>query len=384
MAEQYVKNQHYIAQCLLKFFANSKDQVFEALVESGKVYSTNYKNSMVERFTYEHPALERNIVEKYFHKIESYIGDAVQRIIDTIEKHEIGECPFSEVKKALSQYMREFIIFYYRSGALLTEFEFERKIKADRVFVMLKKVMNSPYIRELSKTVINYYNFSVIKSENNEFILSDQYLASVALGIKNRFFNISNRHIGLRDMMLLIPLSGKYYAVFSNGFTPKYILSNKVNILNQFQVDEINEAIINNSYTKCISYRQDSLQRILIKFEYKSPSATMAGGNGIHMGTTLKKEVFFFIRDKKAWKLITEIAPYEWDRYKNIGRNDSCPCKSSKKYKNCCSDALCIAMKIIAPFAAKQQFPFAQIDKAKDTVSVDTVIEMPIYEYSGI
>ena len=345
MSDQFVTNQHYIPQCLLKYFANSKDQVYEAMVEAGKVYPTNYRNSMVERFTYEHPELEKNKVEKYFHKIESYIGSAIHKIIDTIEKHEMGDCSFTEVKLAVCQYMREFIIFYYRSRALLTEFEFERKIKADRVFLMLHNVMNSCYIRELSETVINYYNFAILKSENNEFLLSDQYLSTVALAIKNRFFNVSNRHMGMRDMMILIPLSGRYYTVFYDGCIPSYLSSNKVNALTQVQVDEINEVIINNSYTKCISNNQEALERALTKFEYQSPSATIAGGNGTHMGATLKKEVFLYDVDKKAWDLFTG---NDWVYYTALDRNDRCACGSGKKFKKCCSEYIEICIRMYA------------------------------------
>lgn len=345
MAQQFVTNQHYIPQCLLKYFANSKAQVFEALVEAGRVYPTNYKNSMSERFTYEHPELERNKIEKFFHKIEGYIGAAVYKIIDTIEKHERGDCSFTEVKVAVSQYMREFIIFYYRSGALLTEFEFQRKIKADRVFLMLQNVMNSYYIRELSKTVIDYYNFAIIKSENNELLLSDQYISTVALAIKNRFFNVSNRHMGMRDMMLLIPLSGKYYAIFYNGNIPLFLSSNKVNALNQVQADEINDVIINNSYTKCISNNREALERALSKFEYLSPSTTIAGGNGTHMGATLKKEVFLYERDKKAWELFTG---NDWINFRDLGRNDKCACGSDKKLKRCCIEYIEICERMYA------------------------------------
>jgi len=239
--------------------------------------------------------------------------------------------------------MREFIIFYYRSGALLTEFEFERKIKADRVFLMLQNVMNSDYIRELGKTVIGFYNFTIIKSENNEFLLSDQYLSTVALAIKNRFFNVSNRHMGMSDMMILIPLSGKYYAIFYNGYIPSYISSNKVNALSQVQVDEINKVIINNSYTKCICNNREALGRALTKFEYQSPSATIAGGNGVHMGATLKKEVFLYDRDKKAWELFTG---NDWVHYRDLGRNDRCACGSGKKFKKCCIEyiEICVRM----------------------------------------
>lgn len=371
MNEQYVKNQHYIPQCLLKQFANSKSQVFETLVETKKIYPTNYSNSMVERFTYEHPELERNRIERYFQKIEDYFGSAVEGIIKTIEKSECGNCSFSEIKKLLCQYMREFIIFYYRSGALLTEFEFQRNSKNDRVFLMLEKIMNSQYIKGLSNTVTKYYDFAIIKSENNEFLLSDQYLSTVALAIKNRFMNLSNRHMGMRDIMLLFPVSSRYYAVFYNGQVPPYISSNKINLLTQSEIDEINEVIINNSYFKCVANSYEALERVSEKFEYKSPAATYAGGNGTFMGATLKKEVFFYDRDKKAWELFTS---NDWTNFRGINRNDQCACGSGKKYKKCCIDYVGICERMYDDILYERQ---------NYKVHDDVVGEKSIVEFSG-
>lgn len=343
MSKEFVKNQHYIPQTLLKHFANSKDQVYEGLVEVGKVYQTNFSQSMSERYTYEHPELEKNKVEKYFHKIESYIGSVVQGIIDIIEGYETGTNDFLEIKRVVIKYMREFIIFYYRSGALLTEFEAHRRNKEDRVFMMLENIMNSLYVKELSQTIIKYYNFAVIKSEGHEFLLSDQYVSTVALTIKNRFMNSSNRNMGLKDIAILIPLSGKYYAVFYDGKIPDYILSNKVNGLTQPQIDEINEVIINNSYKKCISKNREAIDRIIHKFEYGYPAAIYAGGNGINMGATIKKEVFFYHSDKLVWEMFTD---NEWVKFRELSRNDKCTCGSGKKFKKCCIDSIeiCIRM----------------------------------------
>jgi len=352
MNEQYVVNQHYISQCLLKQFANSKNQVIETLVEVGKTYPTNYKNSMVERFTYEHPVLGKNRVERYFQRIEDYFGPAVEVIIKTIEKSKDGNCSFSDVKQQVSKYMREFLIFYYRSRALLTEFEFERTDKGDRVFLMLEKIMNSQYIKGLSNTVTQYYDFAIIESENNEFLLSDQYLSTAALAIKNRFFNMSNRHIGLRDVMLLLPLSGKFYAVFYNGQVPQYISSARMNTLNRDEIDEINEVIINNSYIKCVTNNREAIERVAYKFVYESPSATYAGGNGTVMGATLKKEVFFYGRDKRTWQLFTE---NEWTQFRDLKRNDMCACGSGKKFKKCCVENINICKRMYEDIVYKHQ-----------------------------
>ena len=333
MGVKYVKNQHYIPQSLLNYFANSKSQIFECLVEQKKVYQTNLSNSMSEKFAYEHPMIEKNTVERYFHKIENYIGFAVDKIINTIAGYEKGEKDFLEVKAVVFNYMSEFIIFYYRSGALLTEYEFNMIEKADRVFLMLEKIINSKYIRDLSETIVKYYNFAIIKSDKNEFLLSDQYVSTVALGIKNRFFDVSNRNMGLKDVMILIPLSGEYYALFYNGKNPDYISDDTVNNLSQVQVDEVNEIIINNSYKKSICNSKDAINRVINKFEYVSPTSMFTGGNGINSGAILKKEIFFYKMDKKTWDMFTSD---NWNFYRKLNRYDKCACNSGKKLKKCC------------------------------------------------
>lgn len=332
--KQIVVNQHYIPQCILANFSNDKGQVYEALVDKKKVYLTNYRNSMSERYTYEHSMIEVNSLEKYFGRIESYIGPVIKNIIDAIEQYEEAKYNFADIQHLIERYMREFIIFYYRSGALLQEFSFERKKKEDRVLLLLGKLRNSQYIKELSKTIINYYEFAIIKSSDNNFILSDQYISTAALEIKNRFSNVTNRQIGFKNTIILIPISSKYYAIYYNGNIPDYINKNCVNELSQEQIDEINDVIINNSYVKCVGYNKSTLDKALIKFKYRSPSAVYAEFNsGAIIGATLKKEVFFYERDKKVWEFFTSAI---WIKYKNLGRNDRCLCGSGKKFKKCC------------------------------------------------
>lgn len=186
--------------------------------------------------------------------------------------------------------------------------------------------------------------------------------------------------MGLKDTIILIPISKNYYAVYYHGDIPKYIHQNKLNTLDKYQVSDINRIIINNAYDKCISYNKEGLVDALKKYEYESPSEIMAGSdNGPHFGVTLKKEIFFYYRDQKAWELITFLN--KWDIYYNVGRNDKCPCGSNEKYKKCCLGALEVAQKIIAPFAAKQAYPFASINMAVDAISINATIEMPIEEW---
>jgi len=78
------------------------------------------------------------------------------------------------------------------------------------------------------------------------------------------------------------------------------------------------------------------LDKALPKFKFESPSAIYAGfESGATMGATLKKEVFFYEKDKKIWEFFTSII---WTKYSGLRRNDRCLCGSGKKFKNCCID----------------------------------------------
>lgn len=345
MSEQITINQHYIPQCVLKHFSNEKNQVIEALVDKKRMYIANYRNSMSERYTYEHPKLDKNRLERYFDRIENYFSIAIIDIIKKIEKYEQEQIEFKEVKMLIEKYMREFIIFYYRSGALLYEFSFMQEVKHHKINLLLQNIMNAQYIKQLSATIINYYDIAIIKSDDEKFLLSDQYISTASLKTKGRFSNISNRHFGLKDVVILIPLSSKYYIVYYEGNIPSYIHRNTLNSLNKMQIKSINKTIINNSYKKCIGYSEYAMKEALEEFETQSPAIAMAKYNsGVTSGATLKKEVFFYERDERAWNFFTT---HKFIDYKDAKRNSLCPCGSEKKFKKCCLDLYEESMTII-------------------------------------
>ncbi|MFN0221498.1 MULTISPECIES: DUF4238 domain-containing protein [Paenibacillus] len=350
MAET-VKNQHYVPQCVLCHFSNDK-QVYETLVEGKKIYKTNYNRSMSERYTYEHPLLEQNKLEKFFGDVESDFAPAIKKIVEILENQDEDEVnQIQNVKQTIDLYLRAVIIFYYRSGALLHEFSLGNMREKDlRIDYLLEKLSNGSYINALGKTIKKYYEFTIIKSENNEFLLSDQYLSTAALSIKSRFLNISNRHIGLNDVFILIPISCKYYAVYYHGKKPNYIQKNKINVLTEHQVDEINKVIINNSYVKCVGYSKESLERVLLTFKSQSPASTYTQyKSGALGGATLKKEVFFYEKDQIAWEMFTEGTFFV--NFKDLERNDPCGCKSGKKLKKCCIEPFSIIKGFLGTFS---------------------------------
>jgi uncharacterized protein YchJ len=331
--EQKVVIQHNIPQCVLKNFANDKDQVFEELVMEKSSYVTHVSNSMAERFTYEHSLIELNTLEKFFSRIESYIGPAFRSIISAIEKYDGSFNDFMLIKSLIDRYMREYLIFYYRSGALLHEFSHEQKTSEDRVLLMMRKLVNSDYIRRLSETVINYYSFCLLKSNDGNFILSDQFISTAALEVKNQFMNVSNGQIGMKQVMMLVPISKNYYAVYYNGKSPMYFRENKISDLNETQLNEVNKLIVNNSYMKAVAYNKESLESAIAEFEFQSPVTVIATfKSGATSGSVKKKEIFFYKDDEK---IMLSFESADWLKYKSMERNSICGCGSQKKFKNC-------------------------------------------------
>lgn len=325
------KNQHYIPQSMLANFANSKGKVFEILLKHKNIYSISYRQSMSERFTYEHPDLEDNFLENEFGKIESYFAPGMRKIIDNLNSDSIN---IEEIKKQAETYMRDILIFYYRSGALLNEYAFDGLHKEDKIPLMLEKILDSIYLAELRDTIIKYYDFSIIKSEENSFLLSDQYVSTSALSIKGQYINVSNRHLGLKDVLMLIPLSSQYYIAYFNGEKPDYIKSNEINTLTNEQVKEVNRTIINNSYIKCIGKYKEPIELVADDFRFESPSRAIAGyESGKQTAALRKKEVFFYDRDIEQWDFFREL---KHTINSNTQRNDICKCGSGKKYKRCC------------------------------------------------
>ncbi|UZP70674.1 DUF4238 domain-containing protein [Paenibacillus polymyxa] len=131
-----------------------------------------------------------------------------------------------------------------------------------------------------------------MKSEEGSFLLSDQYVTTSALSIKGQYTNVSNRHLGLKDVIMLIPLSRKYYIAYFNGEKPSYIKSNDINVLSNEQIREINRTIINNSYIKYIGQNRKSLEEVVDKFRYESPSRSLVGFKSGKKTAALRKKRF--------------------------------------------------------------------------------------------
>lgn len=158
------------------------------------------------------------------------------------------------------------------------------------------------------------------------------------LKYKSRFYEVSNRNIGLQETLILIPVSSSYYIALWNAKDGFGVLPNTIHTVDSGLLNLINRAIINNSYVKCVAQKKERLEEVLNNFRGQSASQIFSGGNpsGFSMGATLKKEVFFTELETMVDDLLDFIL---FERFEKAERNKPCPCSSGKKYKKCHRDA---------------------------------------------
>lgn len=373
MSDQVTKNQHYIPQSLLKHFSD-KGGLFEVLTFEKKVFPTTVGKTMCENYTYEHDQLPVNTVEKFFSRIEGITAPAVEELIELIGDIKNGTTDIEKFKNKLSEILGYLLIYYYRSGALLTEFSTFKE--TEKVPLLSEKILNESYIENLAKLIQKFYNFAIIESDG-DFLLSDQFISTSAFKAKAQFFDISNRHIGLNEIIILIPLSSSFYVVFWDTKTNFFLEPNKINKLTTEQTELINVSIVNNSYKKCVAKKIDSIESVIDRYKWGSPTQVFAGGNpkNFHMGAVKKKEVFFY---KDEWDAYDMFSYATFIQYRDLKRNDPCSCESGKKFKKC-HQPIYDRCQSIGMFMHKSQ---GQVMRDSAIYSVP-FIEQPIDKWSG-
>jgi len=374
--QNIVKNQHYIPEGLLWNFVNNDGKLFEVLLGASakKIYATNPSNSMCEKFTYEHKFLELNSLEKYFAELDTRIAPDTKKLISLIEQHKKGEVEWKQIKESVERLLPVFLTFYYRSGALLQEFGIFRR--EDRVPLLTKKIFNFGYLRSLAGTLRDFYKFAIIESDS-DFLLSDQFVSTASIKLKARFFDRSDRHIGLKDTLVLIPISSRFYASYWYATGSFFIKENQLHVLTKDETRLINGAIINNSYIKCVGEKKERIEEVLDCYKWASPTQTFAGGNpaGFVMGATKKKEVFLLEEDRKAFELLENMS---MRLYEKLGRNDKCACRSGKKFKYCHENAYEKIKVVVQGFGQSgRQAAQAYI------IPGATAVELPVDSWSG-
>lgn len=321
------KKQHYIPQSLLKLFV-SNNQIYEYIISSKISYKTNVNNAMCERNVYEHIRLNTNTVENLLATTsDSRLAIAIKNVLNHLNNGNL-----QEVKTEIYKNLPDFVICYFRSGAVLTELRtsLNKNIEDKKIEKFLSIVGDRKYLLDLSLTIMLGYKFTIIESSNDNFILSDQYISTCSLKPKCRFTNVSNRNMGLKDTVILIPINSKYYIFLYNGSNDLNLSQNKINKLSKENTDIINTAIYNNSYYKVAYKNENDLENIKKDSDsIISPITCIAMfSNNNSIGTVTKKEVFLIPKYKESYKLFESCM---FVNNLNTKRNELCPCRKWKK-----------------------------------------------------
>ena len=332
--------QHYISQALLKLFSTNEKFVYEFNLNNKKIYPEGISTTMSSKYTYEHPFLEGNTLERAFKKIEDEYSPLVRDIAVALDKDDV---PMA--KALIESAMPLVMLFYYRSGASLYEFSDNNDFGKESVLNrMLSRITDRRHLDKLAATIINDYSFCVLKSSEGKLALSDQYISTASLNCKGKIANFSNRTIGFSNCLIMIPISAKYYIVYFHGdlSLSRPVIANAIYELTPADTLSINKVIVRNSYNKCIAMHKEELEEVQ---HFRSTTCGTTGtimkyDDGSYKSYTLKKEVFFYDDDADLFEnyvpYCSQLIDFQKLHGKEIGRNDKCLCGSGKKLKKCC------------------------------------------------
>lgn len=337
--KQYVINQHYVPKYILKFFKesneiynNKKKRIYHVLHQKKNVYPSTIDRVMSGEYFYEHPNFATNEIEDQFKRYETIYSKIHGQLFSLICEYEKGREKFSQVKAKSFSLVEPIIRMHLRSGAMMFELKFWSH-SLNNIYAMLYRFNNINYIKAFARVLTNFHGFCILKSSDNNFVISDQILTSAALSFKARFLNATNRTIGQKDVIVFLPISKIYYLCFFNGNKPNFVRPNQLRYLTPQQTEEVNKIIMNNSYLQTAGPSYNSLNSILNTYKQVFPKEIFYKTDKGRGAIELRKEVFFYEKDKEIFNFIEDAKYLE---YKGIQKNDLCPCGSGKKFVECC------------------------------------------------
>lgn len=297
------KKQHYIAQGVIKAFFDSSN-IYEKNVHSGKTYKTSVNNTMCMSDSYEFPLFDDNYLENLF---ATSIDEDSSKLIKEL-KELLNNNNYIDAKNRIFKCIRMFLINYYKSVTSLIHMSKDMSKKDQgSIARMINTIFNMPYIDRISEILLTGYDFAIIKSCNEDFVLCDQFIATCSLKFIGRFINLSNREIGLKNTVVLIPISKNYYAMFINGQLPDSfdVVLDCINELSESQTQIINNIVFNNSYEKCISLNENEINQLEKKNSTFGDSMAIAKFNSGNSATfKIKQEVFLLMMNMKCINIL--------------------------------------------------------------------------------
>lgn len=270
MTKNIKKNQHLVSQMIQRRFSHDGTKVFgikelrlkvEPFIKY-EVKEFSIKNTMCKDFCYEFPkelSFEPNLLENAFAKRESEYSTIVNKIINLIETRN----SFGKLKEYIfKEAMQYFLWFYYRTYQHILLGNDNDDNKHLETFIRtLNSLFDKNYLERLGMTIENYYDLHILESNNEEFLLSDSFLSTASIdfkGMGNESPYLLNRNIGLKNIIILIPLTARYYLLFTDdkSYKSHYIKVYKNDIL------KFNSIIFRNSFEFTIGKNKEMVNFI--------------------------------------------------------------------------------------------------------------------------
>lgn len=331
------KNQHMVAQCIQKKFA--MDSCILEIDKKIKTYcltdcdisdydkkniktktsffidKVSIEHSMSRNFVYEFPddfninGLNfTNVVENYFSIIEDKYSIKVDELINMLETKK----KYEEIKNFIeTKLLDDMILFYLRTRQFIYPAIYDGNYKTRTIPEINKDIakslknnpkkknnylqriiinniffnsLNEKYRKKLASSIKRNYKLSILESSKEEFLLSDTFLCTASLDFKGvaSFNSYTNRDIGLKNIVILIPISAKYYLLYSDpGRYENY------KFLKEEEIYKFNSVIYRNSYEQTIGKKRECMD-ILCGRKVKC-----IGNFATSKGFLCKKEVWF-------------------------------------------------------------------------------------------
>ena len=328
------KKQHYISNSILdNFFKTNK--IHEYNLKSNRDYDCSTSNSMCCSDIYESDLFKDNKLEDAFAKLyDGQFATALSKIDNYLSNNKV-ELAIDLLRHNFYFY----VVSYYKSLASLVRLSKNDKQILDKnraTTRMFKLITDIDYMKRMSVILTNCYDIYIIKSNDSNFVLCDQFISTASNYFNGMFSNISNRDIGVKGSIILLPVSIDYYFLLYDKTLNKSInmKPNSINMLSEQDTGKVNNIIYNNATEKVCTLK-DKKYTFKNVNSYGDESVYMVYSNLSSQGYKKKKEIFYSNEEQDLYKMFADL---EWGKYTKLGRNEKCFCGSNKKFKKCCYD----------------------------------------------
>ena len=279
---QVTKKQHMVAEVVQKQFSydglktygvkeihildeNKKCKRINYDINSFSISNIMWFDSCYELPTYCRTNQNTNLLENRFAEIENVYLDILEKIKNMIEQ----KYSFKE----LDNYIKDialcyFLIFYFRTKMILF-YGNSMKGTDKQQDVILKRLNHTlfdyEYITGLINTIKHCYKLSILESPSNSFLLSDSFISTASIDYKGICLETPfylNRTIGLKNIIILIPISGRYYLLFSDN--KNYTKSNYMKIYDH-EILKYNSVIYRNSFEFTVGRNMEAVRKVADK-----------------------------------------------------------------------------------------------------------------------